>query len=76
MPPHRGFGLCAIAGADGRDDGIVLMHRFFRDLAAETGAEDMDMDMQPRQRIRDQVIARALRDQAMEFGIHVGKGVM
>ena len=39
MPPHGGFRLGAIAGADGVDDGIVLMHRFFRDLAAETGAD-------------------------------------
>ena len=34
---------------DRRDDGAMLMHRLFRNLAAETGAEDMDMDVQPRQ---------------------------
>src|SRR5262249_32271273 len=34
MPAHGGFGAHAIARADSGDDGIVLMHRLFRDLAA------------------------------------------
>ena len=42
----------------------------------ETGAEDVDMDMQPGQRVRDQVVAGALRDQAVEIGIHVGEGIV
>src|SRR5262249_10722522 len=55
MPAHGGFCARAIAGANGGDDGVMLVHRLFGDLAPETGAEDMDMDMQPRQGIRDQV---------------------
>lgn len=61
---------------DGGDDRIMLMHRFFRDLAAKAGPEDVDMDVQPRQGIRDQVIAGALGDQAVKLGIHVGKGIV
>ena len=76
MPAHGTLGGPVIARLDGGDDGVVLVHRLFGDLAPETGAEDMDMDVQPRQRVRDQMIAGALRNQAMEVRIHVGEGVM
>jgi hypothetical protein len=47
MALHGGFGASAIALFDRRDDGAMLMHRFFRDFAAETGTENVNMDVQP-----------------------------
>src|SRR5690348_6152208 len=76
MPAHGALGGPVIARPNSGDDGVMLIHRLLRDLAPETGAEDMDMDMQPRQRIRDQMVARPLRDQTVEIGVQVGKGIV
>src|SRR6185503_11013701 len=76
VPAHGALRGPVIARADGGDDGVMLVHRLLRDLAPETGAEDVDVDVQPGQRVRDQVVAGPLGYQAVKIGIQVGKGIV
>src|SRR6185312_7969365 len=71
MALHRAFGGVAIMRQDGVQHPGMFGHRFGGKLAAEAGTEDVNMNVQPRQRIRDQAVARAQCDPAVEFGVAV-----
>ena len=75
MAAHRGFRRRTVARVDRLYHHVMFMHRFLGDLAAETGAEDVDMDVQPRQRVRDQVIATALDRDLKDVGVFAREGV-
>ena len=54
----------------------MFPHGFIGNFTAEARPEDVNMNMQAREGVGDQVIAGALRNYFMEFGVEIGEGIV
>ena len=76
MPPHRGFRLFAVVRFKGAEYLVVFVNRLFRDLVSKTGAENMNVNMQSRQGVGDDMIAGTFCDQFVKPRVGFGEGFM
>ncbi len=54
----------------------MFPHGFIGDLAAKARAENVNMNMKPREGVGDQMVAGALGNYFMKFGVKIGEGIV
>ena len=54
----------------------MFPHGFIGNFTAEARPENVNMNMQPREGVGDQIIARALCNYFMKFGVEIGEGIV
>lgn len=69
MVPHGALGGGGIAGGDGFPNLEMFLEGLARDLGAEAGAENVDVNVQAVQRVRDQAIAGFFSNERVKLGV-------